>query len=157
MTLPYPAGHPSQFPFGQIRHYYGDVVRALFIALAILCGVSIPAVGELQATAPIGVLVILVLLILAGLTSPHGRVVLVLNAVAAGFVLVGAQITALEQYSQEFYVSFALLEAISVVSMVALYFSVKTVRAMYAEKIGKEDEPDEFATEPARTRPTELE
>ncbi len=157
MTLPYPAGHPSQYPFGQIRHYYGDVVRALFITLAVLCGISIPTVGDLQTTAPIGVLVIVVLLVLAGLTSPHGKIVLVLNAVTSGALLVGAQLTALGYYAREFYVAFALLEAVSIVAMVALYYSVKTVRAKFAGKIGKVESPEEFATEAASARPTEFE
>lgn len=144
MTLPHPAGDPYQHPFGTLRHYYGDVVRTIFVAVAIMVGVIVPFSSDLTTGVIVGAPAIVLLLVLAGLTSPHGRVVLALNAIAAGLGVVLTQAIALGAYARELYPLFAFLEFMSVLLMIALYFSVKTVRASVSHKIGKVDGLGEF-------------
>lgn len=144
MTLPHDAGDPFRYPFGTLEHYYGDAVRMLFLAIAILIGAAVPFSGELRTGALIGAPSIVALLVLAGLTNPHGKVILALNALAAGTGVVLSQLIALAAYAAESYPFFALMEFISVLLMVALYFSIKTVRAMATNKIGKIDGVGEF-------------
>lgn len=144
MTLPHPAGDPFQHPFGTVAHYYGDIVRALFVAAAIMAGVAIPFSGELTTGAIIGAPAIVILLVLAGLTNPHGKTIVTLDAVVSAAGVVFTQLLALSAYSQEYFPLFAFLEAISIVFMAALYFSVKTLRAMAAHKVGKADDAREF-------------
>lgn len=156
MTLPYPAGHPSQYPFGHIKHYYGDAVRIIFVALAVMTGVSIPMSGQIRAGIIIGVPAIILLLVLAGLTSPHGRSILVLNTVVSGAGILLTQAVALSAYSYERYALFLFVEFMSALLMAALYFSVKTVRAMATHRIGRPDEVGEFDQDPSPVRPTEF-
>lgn len=119
-------------------------MRILFVALAIMIGIAIPFSGELRMGALIGAPCIVLLLILAGLTNPHGKIVLVLNALASGAGVVLTQLIAVAAYGNEMYPFFAFMEAVSVLLMVALYLSIKNVRAMAAHKIGKIDGVGEF-------------
>lgn len=144
MTLPHPADDSFLHPFGAVRHYYGDTVRALFVALAVVIGLAVPLSPDLAAGTLVGVPAILALLVLAGLTNPHGKSVLVLNALASGAGVVLSQVFALGAYGQELFPLFAFLELISVLFMASLYFSVKNVRAMAAGKIGRIDGVGEF-------------
>lgn len=144
MTLPHRAGDPYQHPFGTLRHYYGDVVRVFFVAVAILTGLSIPFSGDIAAAVLSGVPAIVVLLVLAGLTNPHGKIVLILNVLASAAGLIFTQLIALSSYAGENYIFFALFEFMSVLLMAALYFSVKNVRAMVTNKIGRVEGVGEF-------------
>ncbi|MHB1086293.1 MAG: hypothetical protein ACYCZ0_00925 [Minisyncoccota bacterium] len=141
---PYPEGDPYRPPFGTLNHYYGDAVRMLFVAVAIMTGIAIPFSGELRMGALIGAPSIVVLLILAGLTNPHGKVVLALNALVAGVGVVFTQLIALAAFGASGYPFFAFMECMSVLLMTALYLSIKNVRAMAAHKIGKVDGAGEF-------------
>ena len=144
MTLPHPARDPYRQPFGSVNHYYGDVVRMLFVAVAIMIGVAVPFSGELRMGALIGAPSIVALLVLAGITNPHGKMVLVLNALIAGAGVIFTQLVALSAFGAQQYPFFAFIECMSVLLMAALYLSIKTVRAMAAHKIGKVDGVDEF-------------
>ncbi len=144
MTLPHPAGDPFRYPFGTLSHYYGDAVRLLFLAVAVMVGVAIPFSGELRMGALIGAPSIVVLLVLAGLTNPHGKIVLVMNAIVAGAGVVFTQLIALAAYGAGGYPFFAFIECMSVLLMVSLYLSIKNVRAMAAHKIGRVDGMGEF-------------
>ncbi len=137
----------QQHPFGTVRHYYGDAVRILFVAAAILTGVAIPLSGELQSGIVLGAPIIVALLVLAGLTNPHGRSVLIANAIASGLGVVISQYIAIQAYDQDFFSFFAFMEFISILMMAALYFSVKNVRAMASHKIGQIDGVGEFDEE----------
>jgi hypothetical protein len=145
MTLPHPAGDPYQEPFGTVRHYYGDAVRMIFVAVAILIGLTVPLSGDIAVAVLSGAPVIVGLLVLAGLTHPHGKIILFLNVLASGAGVILSQIIALAAYAQENLVLFVLFEFISVLLMAALYFSVKNVRALLTRKIGHIDGVDEFS------------
>lgn len=144
MTVPHPAADPFRYPFGTLSHYYGDTVRALFLAVAVMVGIAIPFSGELRMGALIGAPSIVALLVLAGLTNPHGKVVLILNALFAGAGVVFTQLIALAAYGAGGYPFFAFIECMSVILMVALYLSIKNVRAMASHRIGKVEGVGEF-------------
>lgn len=144
MTLPHGPGDPYQYPFGTVQHYYGDIVRVLFVAVAIMTGVAVPFIGNVLAGAYVGAPAIVALLVLAGLTNPLGRTVLVLDAIVSGFGVILTQLVAIAAFSNGLFPLFAFLEFMSFLLMVALYFSVKTVRAMMAHKIGRPDRTDDF-------------
>ena len=134
----------QQHLLGTVRHYYGDAVRALFVAVAVMTGIAIPLSGELRLGVLVGAPVIVVALVLAGLTNPHGKTVLILNTFASGLGVVLSQLVALNAYAQESFFFFGFVEILSLILMSALYFSVKNVRAMAAHKIGQVDEVGEF-------------
>lgn len=128
-----------------VPHYYGDVVRILFLAVAVISAIAIPIVGDLL---PFGTLVqvgsALVLVLLAGLTNPHGRVVAALNTIvaAAGALLVES--VAIARYAVDTLPLFMAREAAALIFLFAFYYSVKTLRAMMRGTIGKTERPWEF-------------
>jgi hypothetical protein len=137
----------GQYPFGSIEHYYGDVVRQLFVVIAVLIGLGIPLSGAVQSGLAFGAPAIVVLVILAGLTTPHGRLISIADAVASACGVLAGEVYAVNAYGQEAYVLFALTEFICFLFLVSLYFSVKTVRAQYSHMIGRRGHSDEFENE----------
>jgi len=73
------------FSSHEIPHYYGDYVRALFLGAAVLSAVVIPVFGNLL---PFGtfvqVLSALLLVLLAGLTNPHSRMLILYDTIISG-------------------------------------------------------------------------
>lgn len=128
-----------------IPHYYGNYVRMLFFGTVILSFVGIPLWGHLV---PFGtmfeVLGGIALVALAGLTNPHGRLILVVNIFASG---IGAFLLEYSAISFQKVDSTPLLlarELGAVMLIAALYFSVKTLRAKAQGKIGVLPTPWEF-------------
>jgi hypothetical protein len=129
-------------PLVSLKHYYGNITRQLFVGLAILIGVCTPFSGDVPFGLGFGVPSVLILIILAGLTSPRGKFVLAADvAVAVVGVIIGEWL-ALFTYSQGMYIPFAILEFISAAFLVSLYFSVKTMRASESHMIGHNDPPE---------------
>ena len=83
-----------------VAHYYGDLTRVLFIVIAILVGVSIPLSGDVESAILLGGPAIIMLVVLAGLTNPHGKTILILNAVAAGMGVLASETLAVVAYTQ---------------------------------------------------------
>lgn len=128
-----------------IPHYYGDYVRAIFLGSAILFALVIPVFGNLI---PLGTFVqvasSLVLIILAGLTNPHSRMLLLYDAVVAAIGVLLLESTAITYYAQDGIPLFVIRESVAVALMFALYFSIKTLRAISLGKLGKKNRPWEF-------------
>jgi uncharacterized membrane protein YjjP (DUF1212 family) len=138
----------SSLWFGEsIPHYYGDYVRAFFIAMAGLSFVVTPLWGDLL---PFGVVAqvaaSLLLVLLAGLTSPRGYFVMIANATVAAvsILLLESAAIILRTLGPNATQLFMAREAGVLLLLGALYFSVKTIRAMMAGKLGHMDSPLEF-------------
>lgn len=125
-----------------IPHYYGDYVRELFVAAAALTAVAIPVWGDLLPIGtPLQVAGMLLLVILAGLTNPHGKLIMLYNATVAAIGVLLFEVAAVTYYAVEPFTLFMLREAAAILLLFALYFSVKTIRAMSLGKLGKKDLP----------------
>ncbi|HWH16363.1 MAG TPA: hypothetical protein VNU25_02155 [Candidatus Paceibacterota bacterium] len=128
-----------------IPHYHGDKVRILFLATAAIGAVGIPFWGHLV---PYGtlfeVLGGIVLIVLAGLANPRSRWVMVLSIIVAAFGVFLLEASAIAFHTRD---PFELLVAREVTALLlgaALYFSVKTLRAMVQGRIGERPTPWEF-------------
>jgi hypothetical protein len=147
-----------------IPHYYGDYVRPLFIAMAVLSFVVMPLGIDLL---PFGIVTqvgaSLILVLLAGLTTPRNLYIMLINATVAGVSVVLLESFAIMLRSAGSPQSFFAREAGVLIMLAALYFSVKTARNMLAGKLGHPDSPLEFdeldelvaETVPQDTRPKE--
>ncbi len=140
--------HPTTFSltkWSDIPHYYGDYIRVLFLATAALSAVAIPIVGDLLPLgtfAQVGSAILLVLL--AGLTNPHSKTILLYDTAVSGLGLLLLESAAISYYSSDSMQLFAVREVGALILMFAFYFSVKTLRAMSLKKIGKFGRPWEF-------------
>lgn len=128
-----------------IPHYYGDYVRPLFIAMAVLSFVVMPLGIDLL---PFGIVTqvgaSLILVLLAGLTTPRNLYVMLINATVSGVSVILLESFAIMLRSAQSPQAFFAREAGVLLMLTALYFSVKTVRNMLSGKLGHPDSPLEF-------------
>jgi hypothetical protein len=131
-----------------IPHYYGDYVRSFFIATAVLSFIATPLWGDLL---PFGIIpqvgAAVLLVILAGVTTARNMPIMVLNAVYAAISVILLESYAIKLYHAQSTQLFIAREAGVLLMLAALYFSVKTVRAMLTGKLGHEDTALEFDDE----------
>lgn len=132
-----------------VPHYYGDVVRRLLFAGAILLIVAHPwYANDLRLELPFSALGAVVLVALAALTNPHNKNLIIADAIASGVGLLIFEVWALFEYESGTWLEFALRQGIAILFMVTFYFSMKTLRAMLLGKVGKRYEVGEFDTDP---------
>ena len=141
-------GSPGIMPLlglHKIPHYYGDAIRQLFVAAAILAIISIPIWGDLL---PFGLLTqvgcILLLVLLAGITNPHSKMVLLYDAVVSGVGVLLMESAAISLYGTESSLVFIVRELIAIILLFAFYLSVKTVRSAYFHEIGRNPKKPDF-------------
>ncbi len=144
--------YPYVLPYrntAMVPHYYGDYVRSIFIVVGAFMLILAPFVSErAPQLLPIQVVSAVVLVLLAGLTSPKKEWVLILDAIAAGLGVIFFEFLALAAYNASAWFSFIALEIVTISFLVALYFSIKTVRAMSSGQIGKKPSFGEFNQQP---------
>ena len=123
-------------PYRHVEHYYGDRVRELFVATAVVSLVCIPLWGDLL---PFGtfvqILAPLVLVLLAGLTNPFGTMIHVYDAIVAALGTILVEYTAVELYHVQSVELFAAREVAALLLLFAFYWSVKTARAKAQGKL----------------------
>ena len=144
----YPGDHVRGPFLPHLNHYFGDIVRQIFISTAALILVAAPFYADnLRVELPFEIGGALALVALAALANPHNRGSMVGSSIAAGVGLVIYEIWALYAYHDSSWVQFFLRELIALLFLVAFYFSLKTVRAFIMHQVGKRDVVDEFEGE----------
>lgn len=118
----------------EVPHYHGDTSRALFLVGAIVLIVAKSTGADLPLSTTGTVLSAVVLVVAAGITNPEHGWIHWVNALiaAAGTLLFG--ITAIHSYSSGtrfFDASFMYVEALALLSLVALYLTTKTIRGFH--------------------------
>lgn len=120
-------------PRHEIPHYHGDAVRALFVASAILLIVA-QSTGATLPLSTFGTIVSAVALVVAaGITNPAQFGIHWFNAflAIAGTLLFGT--AAIGNYRAGISISdssFLYVEALALLSLVALYFTTRTIRGI---------------------------
>lgn len=112
------------------QHYYGDIVRVLFVASGLIMLATLPILGSIVPISYfVSIILILLLAVLAGVTNPVQKWINVVNAFASalGFVV-------FEYYSIDAYKAakglffFSTNQTLAIVFFMALYYSTKTLR-----------------------------
>jgi len=122
------------------RHYYGDIVRKIFIVAGIVFLIAIIRDNELLPFYMIvGVISVLLLTILAGLTNPviensRTKKIIIADFIISAVLFVLFEYLAISDYyevknlTHEF---FLIRQSLAVIFLVALYYSTKTYRGLY--------------------------
>ncbi|MEK7464218.1 MAG: hypothetical protein AAB617_00360 [Patescibacteria group bacterium] len=124
----------------RVPHYYGDLVRKIFVTGGIVMIITLPFFTDLLPVTPLySIFFILILGFVAGLISPKHRWVAVLNAFIAG-----ASLVVFEAYAVIIYLSenkdskstafFWINEVLALLFFFALYYSGKTLRGVLKKK-----------------------
>lgn len=128
-----------------IPHYYGDSVRNMFIASAVIYAIALPLFGSLL---PFdiysGIGIVLLLVFLAGITNPYSQVLMFINAGVAGIGVYLMQTSAISGFGIDSTALFVLRQIVVILLLIAFYDGVKTARNMLIGKIGTAHEPGEF-------------
>ena len=113
------------------EHYYGDLVRKLFMIGGVVMVVGLPFIGSFI-TLPIfaSILGILLLGVLAGLTSPVRRWVTVINLIVSVLAFVTFEGYAIKFFYDRQTFFFVINEGLSLLFLAAIYYSTKTWRGM---------------------------
>lgn len=114
-----------------IPHYHGDSVRILFLVSAIVLIVAQSTGANLPLSTTGSVIAAVILVIAAGITSPTQSGIHWCNAflAIAGSLIFG--VSAVNRYREGISVfdpSFTYIEALALLSLVALYFTTRTIR-----------------------------
>lgn len=122
----------------RIAHYHGDAVRALFVASAVVLIVARSTGADLPLSTFGTVSAAVALVIAAGITNPASFWIHWINAGLAmlGTVLFG--MSAVDHYRlgvNVFDPSFTYIEALALLSLVALYFTTRTIRGLHTRVI----------------------
>ncbi len=118
-------------PYRVIPHYHGDEVRVLFFVSAIILIVARSTGADLPLSTLGTVVSAVVLVIAAGITNPAQYWIHFSNALIAiaGALLFGT--TAIDHYRAGvslFDSSFIYVETLAILSLIALYFTIRTIR-----------------------------
>jgi hypothetical protein len=121
---------------GKVSHYYGDIVRNLYIVMAVVMLVVTPFVkDDFSFPAYFSIFAVLVLLVFAGFTNPKLKSVLIFDFLISVIALLifGHEmiLSYSEPYTRLFFITNIVL---SVISIFALYFSSKTLRGNLLSK-----------------------
>lgn len=124
-----------------LRHYYGDIVRYLFLAAAVLMIITLPLFQDYIAVPLIiSIIGIAVLGLAAGLTNPRQKLSAMINLIIAlgGFLIFGY--VAVDSFGTTGVDDKFLLTNIilALIFIFALYFSMKTLRAEIVEDVIEE-------------------
>lgn len=115
------------------RHYYGNVVRLIFLASAVIMLIGLPAIIDyIGAPTLLSVIAILVLGLAAGLTNPKQRWDAAINIIISivGFIVFESYAVSMYQQhgtDNKFFITNLVL---GFLFLFALYFSVKTWRGL---------------------------
>ena len=131
---------PFWFKTNPILHYYGDPMRRLFVVAALIFVIAVPLWGDLL---PFGenahllqIAIAIGLVILAGLTNPRSIAIFAVTMVAAALGTFLLEASAISFFPIDSFLLFSAREVAAIVLLFALYFSVKTLRAMMVGSIG---------------------
>lgn len=124
---------PPRYP--EVPHYHGDSVRGLFVLSAVLLIVAQSTGAEIPLSTVSTVVASVVLVVAAGITNPAQRRIHWANAAIATIGTLIFGITAVTRYragASVFDSSFIYIEALALISLIALYLTTRTIRGMYA-------------------------
>jgi len=117
-----------------IMHYHGDAVRALFVIGAVVLIIAQSMGAELPISTTSAVIWAVVLVVAAGITNPSQFWIHWINALLAviGTLLFGTTAVAHYRAGLSFFdLSFVFIETLMLLSLIALYFTTRTIRGIF--------------------------
>ncbi len=118
-----------------LPHYYGNIVRRLFIAGGVIMLATIPSFKTLLPVPSfVSVFAILLVGLAAGITNPMQKWAMALNSIIASILFFVFEYRAITKYDDVSDTLFLITEVLAVIFFFAVYYSTKTVRALYLKE-----------------------
>ena len=127
-------GGTSVPPERIVPHYHGDEVRVIFVISAVLLIVAQSTGADLPLSTFSTVVSAVVLVVAAGITNPAQFWIHWTNAFIAAYGTILFGMTAIDNYRAGvsiFDTSFVYVEMLAILSLIALYFTTRTVRGLH--------------------------
>ena len=117
-------------------HYYGDMVRALFLVGAVLMAVTLPFFStQLPVPASIAIFIILIIGTIAGVTNPNQKWVLYTNVSISTVAFITFEYFATITFTNNYLSAFFILnQVLALIFFVAFYYSMKSLRGSLLDK-----------------------
>lgn len=125
-------------PRHRIPHYHGDQARVLFVVCAVVLIIAQSTGAELPLSTMGAVMAAVLLVVTAGITNPAQGWIHWLNEFIAMFGVLLFGTSAVSHYragASIFDTSFAYIEALALLSLIALYFTTRTIRGFHMRGI----------------------
>ncbi len=119
------------------KHYYGDIVRQLFLSAAVIMLVGLPIfAGQLRLGIFAAVMGVLVIGLFAGMTSPKQKIIMITDVCIALIGSVVFEVTAVYSYRSNVFFQpyFFFNQVLALIFFVATYLAVKSARGMIINK-----------------------
>lgn len=120
------------------EHYYGDMVRTLFLVGAIIMLLTLPFGPTItNVSSTMVLLVILLLSITAGITNPQQTWINIVNLGISLIAFIVFEYHALTNdfpSKNELIVPFFINQILAIIFLIAIYYSVKTVRGSFLKE-----------------------
>lgn len=121
-----------------VAHYHGDTVRILFLVGGVIILGALPFFKNLLPVGPGFLTVFVVLLALgAAIVNPFQRWIVFVNLIIAIVAVILFEYVAVVGYGTDKPVLSIIRQILAIVFLFALYYSGKTLRAMFLHQIGK--------------------
>ncbi len=132
------------------EHYYGDIVRKLFIAGGVLMLAALPFFHE-YVPYPLmaSIVAILVIGFFAGIVAPAQKWPIILNAVIAAIAFTVFEYYAVTAYMQLEYWFSTVNQVLAVIFFAGFYYGVKSARGLWVKNDRK---GDSFAMDMLKSR-----
>lgn len=121
-----------------IPHYHGDAVRALFVIAAVIVIVARSTGADLPLSTGGTVFAAIIMVVAAGLTNPGQFWIHWINAGLAVLGTLTFGISAVDHYRTGVSIfdhSFLYVEALALLSLIALYFTTRTIRGIHMDHV----------------------
>lgn len=121
-------------------HYYGGIVRMLFIAAGLVLLVAATTGATLPLSGNAAIVSAIVLVVLAGVTNPSQLWIHWVNGIIAIFETALFGVSAYNHYHASNIVSdpsFFFVEVLAVLFLVSLYYATKTIRGIHLRPLPK--------------------
>jgi len=114
------------------RHYYGDIVRSLFFAGAIVIAALPFFSAKIPFPKEFALVAILFFVVVAGMTDPVRKWLAILNGLISLIALAGFEYNALQTYTYytQYPWFFWINQTLAINFFFASYYSIKTLRGM---------------------------
>ncbi len=139
-----------------LTHYYGDTIRKLFIAAAVLMLISLPFFQNLIPFPVFASLLgVLVIVLGAGFIAPKNRWLVVINLIISATAMLTFEYYAISAYLESHIGFFVANQILAIIFLAASYYGAKTVRGIFSEHYIVEEHENDPGEEHVRSEEKE--
>ena len=122
--------------YGLPFHYYGDIVRKLFILSAIIMIVTLPFLTDRLPVPPfISIIIIVALPLITGFLAPRNKWVISLDLLVSSVAVIVFEYYAVQAYktSPVSDTLFLVNQTLAIIFLFASYYASKTMRSLFSK------------------------